>query len=98
MSKPLRTSPVDLDCAKRSTALAEVAIHRDEKSGHYIPDRKFVGADPAVLGEAIGVSVPAGTIRIGFSSIGAWLPFFNRCTVPVSAIPSGRFGASAFRR
>jgi aldehyde dehydrogenase len=47
--------------AAQTAALAEAAIHQDAKSGHYIPDRKFVGADPTVLGEAIGVSVPAGT-------------------------------------
>ncbi len=47
--------------ASQVSALTQAAIHQDAKSGHYIPDRKFVGQDPAVLGEAIGVSVPVGT-------------------------------------
>jgi aldehyde dehydrogenase len=40
--------------------LASIALHQDPKSKHWIPDRKFVGADPQVLGEAIGVKVPTG--------------------------------------
>ena len=42
-------------------ALAKLALHKDEKSGHWIPDRKFVGKDPDVLAGAVGVSVPRGT-------------------------------------
>lgn len=42
-------------------ALTRAAIHKDEKSGHYLPDKKFVGQDPHVLAEAIGVTVPRGT-------------------------------------
>jgi len=39
----------------------ELALHRDEKSGHWLPDKKFVGKDPSVLADAIGVTLPAGT-------------------------------------
>ncbi len=39
-------------------ALANAAIHYDEKSGHYLADKKFVGKDPQVLGKAIGITVP----------------------------------------
>lgn len=42
-------------------ALAKVAIHQDPKSGHWLADKKFVGKDPSVLAEAIGVSIPSGT-------------------------------------
>jgi len=41
--------------------LTDLAIHKDETSGHYLADKKYVGQDPAVLAEAIGVRVPPGT-------------------------------------
>ncbi len=41
-------------------ALTKVALHKDDKSGHWLPDKKYVGKDPQVLGDAIGVSVPQG--------------------------------------
>jgi len=41
-------------------ALTQIAIHKDEKSGHFVADKKFVGKDPQVLGQAIGVNVPPG--------------------------------------
>ncbi len=47
--------------AQQIDALTRAAIHKDEKSGHYLPDKKFVGKDPKVLADAIGVSIPAGT-------------------------------------
>ncbi len=47
--------------AQQIEALTRVALHKDEKSGHWLPDKKFVGQDPPVLAAAIGVSVPAGT-------------------------------------
>jgi aldehyde dehydrogenase len=42
-------------------ALAKIAVHKDEKSGHWVADKKFVGQDPPVLAQAIGVSIPPGT-------------------------------------
>ena len=42
-------------------ALVRVALHKDEKSGHWVADKQFVGKDPHVLAEAVGVRVPAGT-------------------------------------
>jgi aldehyde dehydrogenase len=45
---------------EQSAQLASVALHQDAKSGHWVADKKLVGKDPAVLGQAIGVSVPAG--------------------------------------
>lgn len=47
--------------AQQIDALTALAVHKDEKSGHYVADKRFVGKDPQVLAEAIGVSVPAGT-------------------------------------
>ena len=42
-------------------ALMKVALHKDEKSGHWVADKKLVGKDPQVLAEAIGVTVQANT-------------------------------------
>ncbi len=42
-------------------ALTRVALHKDEKSGHWLADKKFVGKDPQVLAEAVGVTVQANT-------------------------------------
>jgi aldehyde dehydrogenase len=46
---------------EQADALAEIAIHKDEKSGHWVANKEFVGKDPQVLGAAIGVTVPPGT-------------------------------------
>jgi aldehyde dehydrogenase len=57
-------------------ALTRLALHKDEKSGHWLPDKKFVGKDPQVLADAIGVRLPAGVIclygEVDRSS--PWLP------------------------
>jgi len=61
---------------EKINALAKLAIHKDEKSGHFLADKKFIGKDPQVLAEAIGVSIPAGT-QILFGEVDAcspWLP------------------------
>jgi len=41
-------------------ALAKKMINYDEKSGHYIADKTYVGKDPQVLADAIGVTLPRG--------------------------------------
>jgi aldehyde dehydrogenase len=40
--------------------LAKITIHYDEKSGHYVADKKFVGKDPQVIADAIGITLPRG--------------------------------------
>ncbi len=42
-------------------ALTQLALHKDEKSGHWVADKKFVGKDPQVLAQAVGVTVQANT-------------------------------------
>jgi len=42
-------------------ALVKVALHKDEKTGHWLPNKEFVGKDPDVLAAAIGVTIPPGT-------------------------------------
>jgi aldehyde dehydrogenase len=42
--------------------LTRAALHKDDKSGHWLPDKKFVGKDPQVLADALGVRLPAGVI------------------------------------
>jgi len=57
-------------------ALAQIAIHKDEKSGHYVADKKFVGKDPSVLAQAIGVSLPPG-VQMLYGEVDVnspWLP------------------------
>ncbi len=61
---------------EQTEALAKIAIHKDEKSGHFIADKKFVGKDPEVLASAIGVSIPAG-IQCLYGEVDGnspWLP------------------------
>ncbi len=62
--------------AQQIDALTKVAIHKDEKSGHWLADKNFVGKDPQVLAQAIGVSIPAGTqILYGEVDVNSpWLP------------------------
>jgi aldehyde dehydrogenase len=62
--------------AQQIDALTKVAIHKDEKSGHWLADKNFVGKDPQVLAAAIGVSIPAGTqILYGEVDVNSpWLP------------------------
>ncbi len=48
-----RLTPADLD------RLAQAVLHKDEKTGHYHPKKEFVGQDPQVLAETIGVRVAA---------------------------------------
>ena len=61
---------------QQADALAQIALHKDEKSGHWVADKDFVGKDPAVLGDAIGVSVPAGTQMLygEVDESSPWLP------------------------
>lgn len=47
--------------AEQIRAFTAQALHKDEKSGHWLPDKKFVGKDPQVLADAIGIKLPAGT-------------------------------------
>lgn len=47
--------------AEQIRAFTAVALHKDDKSGHWLPDKKFVGKDPQVLADSIGVRLPAGT-------------------------------------
>jgi aldehyde dehydrogenase len=65
-----RLNPQQID------ALTKVAIHKDEKSGHWLADKNFVGKDPQVLAAAIGLSIPAGTqILYGEVDVNSpWLP------------------------
>jgi aldehyde dehydrogenase len=56
--------------------LTRAALHKDEKSGHWLPDKKFVGQDPQVLADAVGVKLPAGVICL-YGEVDAnspWLP------------------------
>ncbi|HOW71689.1 MAG TPA: aldehyde dehydrogenase [Phycisphaerae bacterium] len=57
-------------------ALTRAAIHQDRKSGHWLARKDFVGKDPQVLAQAIGLSVPAGTqILYGEVDVSSpWLP------------------------
>lgn len=62
--------------ASQIDALTRIAVHKDEKSGHWHGDKKFIGKDPHVLAEAIGVSVPKGTQML-YGEVGddsPWLP------------------------
>ena len=72
-------------------ALARVAIHKDEKSGHFVADKKFVGKDPTVLAEAIGVTLPAGT-ELLFGEVdefSPWLPCEQMMPfLPVTRVPN----------
>jgi aldehyde dehydrogenase len=36
-------------------------LHRDEQSGHWLPNKEYLGQDPQVLASAIGLQLPAGT-------------------------------------
>ena len=57
-------------------ALTQVAIYKDEKSGHWVANKEFVGKDPNVLAAAIGVNVPADTQML-YGEVDAnnpWLP------------------------
>jgi len=62
--------------AEQINALTQAAIHKDEKSGHWVANKQFVGKDPDVLGRAIGASVPAGTqVLFGEVDVSSpWLP------------------------
>jgi aldehyde dehydrogenase len=46
-----RLSPAEME------RLARLVIFKDEKTGHHLPRKEFIGRDPGVLGEAIGVRV-----------------------------------------
>ncbi len=57
-------------------ALAAKVIHQDAKSGHWLPDKQFVGADAHVIAQAIGVSAPRDT-EVLYGPVDAnspWLP------------------------
>ncbi|UCD27997.1 MAG: aldehyde dehydrogenase EutE [Planctomycetota bacterium] len=41
-------------------AVAKATIHYDEKTGHYMADKKYVGKDPQVIAEVIGLNLPRG--------------------------------------
>lgn len=45
--------------SRHMARVAEVCIHRDAHTGHYHTDKKFIGRDPQVIAEAIGMSVPS---------------------------------------
>ncbi len=56
--------------------LTRLAVHKDEKSGHWLADKRFVGKDPVVLAEAIGVRLPAD-VQMLYGEVGPdspWLP------------------------
>jgi aldehyde dehydrogenase len=56
--------------------LAQIAIHKDEKSGHFVADKKFVGKDPQVLADALGIKLPA-EIELLYGEVdetSPWLP------------------------
>ena len=46
---------------KQMQAAAQAFLHRDEKSGHWLPNKEFLGQDPQVLASALGITLPAGT-------------------------------------
>ncbi len=61
---------------EKINALAQIAVYKDEKSGHWVANKKFVGKDPAVLAEAIGLRIPPGT-QILYGEVdesSPWLP------------------------
>lgn len=62
--------------APQIDALTKACLYKDEKSGHWLADKNFVGKDPQVLAAAIGLSVPAGTqILYGEVDVHSpWLP------------------------
>ncbi len=62
--------------AEQIRAFTAMALHKDEKSGHWLPDKKFVGKDPQVLADAIGVKLPPGTQCLYGEVDGSspWLP------------------------
>jgi aldehyde dehydrogenase len=47
--------------ADQIRALEQKALHKDKKSGHWVANKEYVGKDAAILAQAIGVQVPAGT-------------------------------------
>ena len=55
---------------------AQIAIHKDEKSGHFVADKKFIGKDPQVLADALGIKLPAGTELLygEVDETSPWLP------------------------
>ncbi|NLX12580.1 MAG: aldehyde dehydrogenase EutE [Phycisphaerales bacterium] len=57
-------------------ALTKLAVYKDEKSGHWLANKTYIGKDAAVLAEAIGVKIPAGTeLLYGEVDAGSpWLP------------------------
>lgn len=62
--------------SRQIDALAKVAVHQDKRSGHWVANKDFVGKDPQVLAQAIGLTVPAST-QILYGEVGTdspWLP------------------------
>jgi aldehyde dehydrogenase len=45
-------------------AFADRFIHQDEKTGHYLPDKKLLGQDAPVLADALGVRVSRDTVLL----------------------------------
>lgn len=62
--------------ADQIAKFTQQALHKDDKSGHWLPDKKFVGKDPQVLADAIGVKLPPGTIMLygEVDESSPWLP------------------------
>ncbi len=62
--------------AAQIEALTKLAVYKDEKSGHWLADKKFIGKDASMLADAIGVKIPAG-VELLYGEVGAdspWLP------------------------
>lgn len=72
--------------ASQVDKLTQLALHKDETSGHWLPDKRFVGKDPAVLAEALGISIPPGTQML-YGEVDASNPFLPceqmMCFLPV---------------
>ncbi len=74
--------------AQQIDALTRVALHKDERSGHWLPDKKFVGKSPSVLAEVINVTIPRGTQML-YGEVGddsPWLP----CEQMMTFLPVNR--------
>jgi aldehyde dehydrogenase len=62
--------------AQQVDALTKAALHKDDRTGHWLPDKKFVGKSPSVLAEVVNVTIPRGT-QLLYGEVGddsPWLP------------------------
>lgn len=71
-------------------ALTRIAIHKDERSGHWVANKEYVGKDASFLAEAIGVRIPADTLMLyGEVDVNSpWLP----CEQMMPFLPINRCG------